>query len=116
MKLYGIANCDTVKKAKKWLDSQTIAYDFCDYKKVGVDEQVLRKAIDIFGWEAVLNKRGTTWRKLDSDVQASVVDADTASAVLIDNPSMIKRPIAVLEGGDMLLGFKADEYADRFQK
>ena len=80
--LYGIQNCDTMKKAFKWLDAQNIAYDFHDYKKIGIDEDVLKQALTQHGWENVINRRGTTWRKLPKDVQESM-GADKAIACLL---------------------------------
>jgi len=93
MKIYGIKNCDTVKKARKFLEEAGMEYEFHDYKKDGVDADKLAAFVGEFGWEAVLNKRGTTWRKLDEDIQASVVDAASALSVMIEHPSAIKRPI-----------------------
>lgn len=93
MKLYGIKNCDTVKKARKFLEEAGIDYEFHDYKKDGVDFEKLSNFVGEFGWEAVLNTRGTTWRKLDEDIKDSVVDAPSALAVMAENPSAIKRPI-----------------------
>lgn len=106
--LYGIKNCDTIKKARAWLDSQGIAYDFHDYKTVGIDETRLRKWSADVGWERLLNRAGTTFRKLpDGDKQN--LDEDKAITLMIAQPSMIKRP--VLDGdGTLLVGFKADEY------
>lgn len=104
MKLYGIKNCDTVKKARKFLEEAGVDYSFHDYKKDGVDADKLRQFVDEFGWEMVLNRKGTTWRKLDEEVQNGVTDAETAMAVMVDNPSAIRRPIA--EGtAKTLLGF-----------
>lgn len=93
MKLYGIKNCDTVKKARKFLEEAGIAYDFHDYKKDGVNGDKLAVFVGEFGWEAVLNKRGTTWRKLDEATKDGVTDARSALEVMIENPSVIKRPI-----------------------
>ena len=93
VKVYGIKNCDTVKKARKFLEEAEIKFVFHDYKKDGVDAEKLTVFVEEFGWEAVLNKRGTTWRKLDEDTKDSVVDAKSAIAVMVQNPSAIKRPI-----------------------
>ena len=110
MKLYAIPNCDTVKKARKWLDAQGVNYEFHDYKKLGADESVLRAAIEKHGLDVVLNKRGTTWRRMDADSQAKAESVDGAVALMLENPSVIKRPIAV--AGDVLLvGFNEDEWA-----
>jgi len=112
MKIYGIRNCDTMKKAFAWLDSHGIAYDFHDYKKLGVAETDLARWSDAAGWEKVLNRAGTTFRKLpDADQQD--LTRDKAIALMVANPSMIKRP--VLEKSDMLeIGFKPERYAELF--
>ncbi|MBO0347262.1 ArsC family reductase [Roseibium sp. CAU 1637] len=106
MKLYGIKNCDTVKKARKFLDEANVPYEFHDYKKDGVDEVALREFVAEFGWDTVLNKRGTSWRKLPDDVKDEVTDAETAMSVMFDNPSTIKRPL-VQSGEHRLIGFDA---------
>lgn len=102
--LYGIANCDKVRKARAFLDDQGIGHVFHDYRKAGLDRALLERLADAFGWEALVNRSGTTWRKLPEDVRAGIVDRDSALALLLDNPSAIKRPI--LEAGDQwLIGF-----------
>ena len=101
--LYGIPNCDTVKNARTWLDVQALTYQFHDYKKAGVDEARLRGWVEAAGWEKVLNRQGTTFRKLPED-QRSDLDAAKAVAVMLANPSAIKRPI-VEGGGELLVGF-----------
>ncbi len=111
--IYGIKNCDTMKKAFKWLDSQGISYVFCDYKKDGADEPVLRDAIKTHGWESVINRRGTTWRKLSDDIKSSM-NEDSAVQAAIDNPSLIKRPL-LIHNQDIHLGFKDVEYASIFK-
>ncbi|GGB40989.1 arsenate reductase [Roseibium aquae] len=93
MKVFGIKNCDSVKKARKFLEEAGVGYTFHDYKKDGLDTAKLKAFLDEFGWEQVLNKKGTTWRKLDEATRDSVTDAASALVVLQDNPSMIKRPI-----------------------
>ena len=93
MKVYGIRNCDTVKKARKFLEEAGVDYTFHDYKKEGVDADKLAAFVGEFGWDTVLNRKGTTWRKLDDEVKESVTDAASAIALMIENPSMIKRPI-----------------------
>ena len=90
--VYGIKNCDTMKKALKWLDEQGLEYHFHDYKKDGVPEAQLRRWIDALGWETVINRRGTTWRKLDQSTRDNM-DAESAVAAAQDNQSLIKRPI-----------------------
>ncbi|SHM86712.1 ArsC family reductase [Roseibium suaedae] len=104
MKVYGIKNCDTVKKARKFLEEAGVAYSFHDYKKDGVDAEKLRQFVSEFGWEMVLNRKGTTWRKLDDETQDGVTNAETAIEVMLEHPSTIKRPIA--EGKNkILLGY-----------
>ncbi len=108
IKIYGIPNCDTMKKARKWLDNNNLKYEFHDYKKLGVPEKCLKQWIQKAGWEIVLNKRGTTWRKLGDDIKNNI-DEKSAIKVMLENPSAIKRP--VLESGNaILIGFKDDEY------
>lgn len=106
MKVYGIRNCDTVKKARKFLDEAGIDYEFHDYKKNGVDGDKLAAFVKEFGWEVVLNKRGTTWRRLDEATQETVVDATSALEVMIEHPSAIKRPIVEGEAKNFI-GFDA---------
>ncbi|EDL49481.1 ArsC family reductase [Erythrobacter sp. SD-21] len=96
--LYGIPNCDTVKKARKWLEAQAIDYTFHDYKKEGADAERLANWADEAGWEVLLNKRGTTFRKL-SDAEKTVIDQAKAIALMVEHPSMIKRPVVEYAGG-----------------
>ena len=106
--IYGIRNCDTTRKALKWLDENGHDYRFHDYRKDGVPEQRLRAWIDQLGWETVINKRGTTWRKLDEQTRANM-DAEGAVEAALHESALIKRPI--VETGNMLLvGFKPDEW------
>lgn len=112
VKIYGIKNCDTMKKAFRWLDDHNVPYEFDDYKKQGADEDVLKIAIDQHGWETVINRRGTTWRKLPDDVKETMDEA-SALAIAQENPSIIKRPLLVKEE-DITLGFKAEQYQDIF--
>ena len=108
IKMYGIPNCDTIKKARKWLEANGIDYDFHDYKKLGVPEKNLKQWVKKSGREILLNRRGTTWRKLDDNIKDNIDEA-SAIEVMIENPSSIKRP--VLESGKTLLvGFKENEY------
>jgi Spx/MgsR family transcriptional regulator len=110
MILYGIPNCDTVKKARTWLDGEGQAYAFHDYKKAGVPEERLRGWVGRLGWETVLNRAGQTFRKLP-EADRTGLDADRAVALMIAHPSAIKRPI--LEAGDTLLaGFAPARYAE----
>jgi len=108
VEMYGISNCDTIRKARKWLTEHEITYVFHDYKKEGVDRQKLTAWVDELGWETLLNKRGTTWRKLD-DADKADVDRDKAIALLCAHPSMIKRPVLVLDGV-IKVGFSVQGY------
>lgn len=108
VRLCGIRNCDTVKKARAWLDAAGILYDFHDYKAAGVDRGLLEGWVDRMGWEVLLNRAGTTFRKLP-DADKADLDATRAVALMCAQPSMIKRP--VVEAGDTLLvGFKPAEW------
>jgi len=112
VRIYGIPNCDTMKKARQWLADHGIEHEFHDYKKAGVDAQRLRRWVMQVGWESLLNRRGTTWRRLDEEVR-SAIDEAGAIGLMLENPSIIKRP--VLEYGKTLhVGFKAEEYAGIF--
>ncbi|WP_010187460.1 ArsC family reductase [Sphingomonas sp. PAMC 26605] len=106
--LYGIPNCDTVKKARAWLGEHGVAYDFHDYKKAGVPEAELRGWVDWLGWEALLNRGGTTFRKLP-DAEKTDLDAKKAIALMLANPSAIKRPVLV-QAETLLAGFTPDTY------
>jgi arsenate reductase len=106
--LYGIANCDTVKKARAWLEAQGVAYTFHDYKKAGIDAATLRGWSARLGWEALLNRAGTTFRKLPEAARADL-DEDKAIALMLAQPSMIKRPV-IVQGDTLLAGFKPDTY------
>ncbi|WP_373001623.1 ArsC family reductase [Marinobacter sp.] len=109
MKLYGIKNCDTVKKARKWLDENGVDYQFHDFKKDGLNGELLSRWEKTLGWEALINRRGTTWRKLPEEVR-DTIGAQSAHEIMLENPSIIKRP--VVERGDQIsVGFNADEWA-----
>ena len=110
--LYGIPNCDTVKKARAWLAERSIACTFHDYKKAGVPDDALRDWVDRLGWEVVLNRAGTTFRGLP-DADKTGLDAERAIAIMLANPSTIKRPI-LDHGGALLAGFKPDDYVQVF--
>ena len=106
--LYGIKACDTMKKARTWLDEQQITYAFHDYKSVGIDRANLEKWCNEHGWQTVLNRAGTTFRKLD-DAQKADLDQAKAIELMLAQPSMIKRPVLDL-GDKTLVGFKPDNY------
>ncbi|MBC7166496.1 ArsC family reductase [Phenylobacterium sp.] len=114
VQLYGIRNCDTMKKAWTWLDVHGVAYDFHDYKKEGVARETLEDWVDRLGWETLLNRAGTTFRKLPEADRAEL-DAEKAIALMLAQPSMIKRP--VLKAGEQIqVGFRPDAYAALFGK
>ncbi|ANJ67369.1 arsenate reductase [Halothiobacillus diazotrophicus] len=110
MTVYGIPQCSTVKKARAWLDEQRVDYAFHDYKKKGVPEALLDEWIDRFGWDVVINRRGTSWRALPEAVRSSM-DAAGARAAALANPSLIKRPILVA-GDTTLIGFDPEQWQE----
>lgn len=114
--LYGIKNCDTIKKARRWLEDNNIDYRFHDYRVDGLDVDLLQKFIAELGWEALLNTRGTTWRKLDESLRASINNADSAAALMIEMPAIIKRPLLWTPGQPMLLGFSDSSYQRYFDE
>ena len=111
--LYGIRNCDTMKKARAWLDRQGVPYRFHDYKAEGIERSRLDRWASTVGWEVLLNRAGTTFRKLP-ERQKEGLNKERAIALMLDQPSMIRRP--VLEaGGRLLVGFKPEQYATLFE-
>lgn len=106
--IYGIRNCDTCRKARKWLDEQGRAYRVHDYRKDGVPEHRLRAWVDRLGWETVINKRGATWRRLDGSTRANM-DAEGAVEAALHESALIKRPI-VESGNTLLVGFRPHEW------
>ena len=110
--LYGIPNCDTVKKARTWLDENGVEYQFHDFKKQGVPPEQLQRWAQAAGWETLLNRKGTTWRKLDAAAQAGAADSAGAQALMRANPSVIKRPV-VDWGQGITVGFDAAGWAAR---
>jgi arsenate reductase len=107
--IYGIKNCDTMKKARSWLDGHGVAYDFHDYKTAGIAKDKLKQWSDELGWETLLNRAGTTFKKLpDGDKEG--LNERKALALMLAQPSMIKRPVLDI-GGKLLVGFKPDIYA-----
>ena len=113
MTLYGITNCDTVKRARTWLNTMGIVYRLHDYKKLGCSTDQAKQFLDHFGMEAVLNRRGTTWRKLNYD-QKSGLTEETAILLMSEHPSLIKRPI-LRRGSDLLIGFDEPTWREVFK-
>jgi Spx/MgsR family transcriptional regulator len=111
--LYGIPNCDTVKKARAWLAAQGVAHDFHDFKKAGVPPDRLARWLDTAGRERLLNRQGTTWRKLDAQAQLLAGNDDGARALMLAQPSVIKRPVVEWPDGAVTVGFDAGEWAAR---
>ena len=109
--VYGIPNCDTVKKARDWLSAAGVGYQFHDFKKTGVPEEALATWLDALGWEALVNRKGTTWRKLDPALQAATQDAPSASALMHAHPSVIKRPVVRWPDGAFSVGFSPALFA-----
>jgi Spx/MgsR family transcriptional regulator len=107
--IYGIKNCDTMKKARAWLDKHGVAYDFHDYRTAGIERERLQRWCEKVGWEALLNRAGTTFRKLP-DKDKAVSDARTAIALMLAQPSMIKRPVLDLGRDRLLVGFNPELY------
>lgn len=110
--LYGISNCDTVKKARRWLDEQGVAYRYHDVRKDGLDAARLQNWIDALGWDKLLNKAGTTFRKLP-DAQKDGLDAAAAKALMLEQPAMIRRPVVEAAGG-ISVGFSVADWQTRF--
>jgi arsenate reductase (glutaredoxin) len=112
--LYGIPNCDTVKKARTWLTERGIEYSFHDFKKQGVPTDQVDGWLKAVGWETLVNRKGTTWRKLDESERAAVVDNASAKALVLANASVIKRPVVQWNDGAVTVGFNAEAWDSRF--
>jgi len=110
--VHGIPNCDTVRKARVWLDAQGVAYRYHDFRQAGVPSDRLARWAQSPGWDRLLNRRGTTWRKLDPAAQAAVVDGASAMALMQAEPSLIKRPV-VDWGAETTVGFDPADWAAR---
>lgn len=115
MKVYGIPNCNTVKKSLDWLKQHKIEIEFHDFKKLGVSAAQLKRWIDLVGWEALVNKKGTTWRMLNAETQASITSEKKAIALMIEKTSVIKRPIIEV-GNTIILGFDEAQYSKQIKK
>ncbi len=111
--LYAIPNCDTVKKARNWLKNNDIEYDFHNYKKLGIDQDTLKQWVNELGWETVINRKGMTWRKLDASVR-DAMDSDSAIQIMLENQSIIKRPL-IIKDGKTILGFNESNYQEFFK-
>ncbi|MEJ6982062.1 ArsC family reductase [Pedobacter sp. P351] len=111
MKVYGIKNCDTVKKALKWLDDHNVRYEFHDFKKSGISEEKLEEWSAKIGWESLVNKRGTTWKKLDVATQSQINNKVDAFRLMRDKTSVIKRPVLETEE-KVVMGFDEATYQD----
>ena len=111
--VYGIPNCDTVKKARTWLTEQGVDYVFHDFKKQGVPADLLPAWLSAAGWQTLVNRKGTTWRKLDEATRLAVVDDASATALMLTQPSVIKRPVVMWGDGSISVGFDAAVFAAR---
>ena len=107
--IYGIKNCDTMKKARAWLDAHGVAYEFHDYKGSGIDRAILEKWAGVVGWEVLLNRAGTTFRKLPEAARTGLTET-RAIKLMLEQPSMIKRPV-LERGRTLLVGFSEDRYS-----
>ena len=111
--VYGIPNCDTVKKARTWLTEHGVDFTFHDFKKQGVPTDLLPRWLAAVGWELLVNRKGTTWRKLDDTTRNAVVDDASASVLMLAQPSVIKRPVVVWADGGVSVGFSPESFAKR---
>ncbi|GLR10515.1 ArsC family reductase [Mixta theicola] len=114
--LFGIKNCDTIKKARRFLDSQQVNYQYHDYRANGLSDETLQRFIDTLGWTALLNTRGTTWRKLTEEEKARIDNPQAAKALMLAQPAIIKRPLLAAADGSMLLGFNETDYQQFIQE
>lgn len=112
--VYGIRNCDTLKKSLQWLDAHGVSHTFHDYRKQGLSGELLDEMIAALGWEALVNRRGTTWRGLDEQTRAQI-DADTARQLMQSQPALIRRPVVRCET-EWLVGFDADTFDRQFDQ
>jgi arsenate reductase len=113
IKVYGIANCDTVKKARAWFAAQGVEPQWHDFKKAGVPEGELGRWMKAVGWEKLVNRQGTTWRKLDDAAKAAVVDEKSARALMLEQNSVIKRPVVQWRDGSISVGFDEADFRRR---
>jgi Spx/MgsR family transcriptional regulator len=113
MILYGISNCDTVKKAKNWLETNQLEYSFHDFRKQGLEPEIIQSWLTQIPWDKLLNKRSTTWRNLEPEVQQSV-NAENIIHLLVENPTLIKRPVLKVNG-IINVGYNVDIYKGLFK-
>lgn len=114
IKIYGIKNCDSIKKTLSWFDANTVAYEFIDYKKTPVDDAVIKRAMDQHGWDQVINRKGQTWRTLTEEAKKDM-NREDAELLAHSKPSVIKRPL-IDTGADIILGFDAAKYDSIFKR
>ncbi len=112
--LYGIPNCDTVRKARRWLDSHTIDYQFHDFREQGLDAETVAQWLEALGWEAVVNRRSTTWKQLDP-AEREAMDREAAQRSILEHPTLVKRPV-LDTGHDFHLGFSESQYQEIFKQ
>jgi arsenate reductase len=115
MKLYGIPNCDTVKKARTWLAANGHAFDFHDFKKQGLDQATVAQWLEQLDWETLVNRKGTTWRGLPDERKAQVADKASALALMLEYPSVVKRPVLQGAGAQLHVGFSDAKYQQIFE-
>jgi Spx/MgsR family transcriptional regulator len=113
--LYGIPNCNTVKKARTWLDEKGVAYTFHDFKKSGIDEATIQQWLTQYPWEKLINRAGLTWRGLDEATKSSITDNPSATALMQAKTSVIKRPVLVKDSKVISLGFDENLYRETFK-
>ena len=113
--LYGIPNCDQVKKARTWLDTHGVAYTFHDFKKAGINRELIGGWLADVAWDVLVNRKGTTWRALADERKAAITDADSATELMLESPSIIKRPVLV-NGKGTHVGFSDQLYQQIFKK
>lgn len=116
MKLYGIANCSTVKKARDWLSNHDIAVEFHDFKKLGLNPETARSWLTQRDWSELINRKGMTWRGLDDEQKQQLVDDSSALTLMLDKTSIIKRPLLEQDGKLLSVGFDAQAYAEIFNE
>lgn len=110
--LYGIKNCDTVKKARRWLDENNVQYRFHDFREQDIDRQVVLKWVEQLGWETVVNKRSTSWKQLDESEREGM-NSESAIEAILDNPTLVKRPM-LDKDGVFSVGFSAADFSSKF--